>query len=316
VIVSTDAAYWTSQLNLPLIDRLGIAPNELLLHVASVNMLASNGDTPEHVVLPPDFVADVRAAIAEIPPIILKLLDKPLLGVYFARGLGSSAITDIVFSADGKMLGAVTLLDADAFLHRSANEWANWKENSPFLPDAPYTIDVRIETPENDNRKNAIQFLLLHEFGHVLTAKSDFLPDWWIGAQKFKSTEEYDYLCLSWQIAMSGEIIPLLREDFPNRKMISYYASEQSEQRQDGNMIQEIYQALEKTSFPTLYGSTNAYDDFAEGFVTYVHHVLMKKPFEINIKSHQETIMQCADFWSSQRARKKLNFFDHFLRPA
>jgi hypothetical protein len=296
-----------------LIDRLGIAPDELIKHVASVNIASSKDDSPEHVVLPPDFLADVRAAIAEIPPIILKLLDKPLLGVYFARGLGSSAITDIIISTEGTVLGVVTLLDADAFLHRSANEWATWKENTPFSPDAPYTINVLIETPENDNRKNAIQFLLLHEFGHVLTAKSDFLPDWWIGAQKFKSTDEYDYLCLSWQIAMSGEIIPLLREDFPCRKMISYYASEQSEQRQDGNLIQEIYQSLEKTSFPTLYASTNAYDDFAEGFVTYVHHVLMKKPFEIILKSHQETIMQCADFWPSQRARKKLNFFATFL---
>lgn len=316
MIVSSDVAYWNSQLSIPLIDRVGIAPNELIEHVASVNIASSKDNAPEHVVLPPDFLADVRAAIAEIPAIILNLLDKPLLGVYFARGLGSSAITDIVLSTDGTILGSITLLDADAFLHRSANEWANWKENSPFLPNAPYTIDVLIETPEDDNRKNAIQFLLLHEFGHVLTAKSDFLPDWWIGAKKFKSTEEYDYLSLSWQIAMSGEIIPLLREDFPNRELISYYASEQSDQRQGGNLILEIYRALEKTSFPTLYASTNAYDDFAEGFVTYVHHVLMKKPFEINIKSHHETIMQFADFWSSQRARKKLNFFAAFLGQA
>jgi hypothetical protein len=173
-----------------------------------------------------------------------------------------------------------------------------------------------IETPENNNRKNAIQFLLLHEFGHVLTAKSEFLPDWWLGAEKFQSTEEYSYLCLSWQIAMSGEIIPLLREDFNGRKMLSYYSDDQSEQRLTGNLIPEMYQRLDKTSFPTLYASTNAYDDFAETFATYAHHVLMKKPLEINISLNGETIMQNSDFWSSHRARKKLSFFADFLGSA
>jgi hypothetical protein len=287
-----------------------------LAHVAATNLATRQDGNPEKILPPPDFLADVKAAIAEIPLAVLKLLDKPLLGVYFARGLGSSAITDVVVDASRRVLGSVTLLDADIFLYRVANEWANWKENSPFMPDTHYKIDVLIETPENDNRKNALQFLLLHEFAHVLTAKSEFLPDWWVGAQKFKSSEEYSYLSISWQIAMSNEIIPLLREDFTYRKIISYYSNANSEHRLAGDLIPEIYQGLEKTSFPTLYASTNAYDDFAESFATYVHRVLMNRPLEISIKLNDQTITQSADFWSSPRARAKLNFFAEYLGQA
>ncbi|MFZ6656905.1 hypothetical protein [Undibacterium sp. TJN19] len=313
MILTSDAGYWRAQLQRPLIERLAVAPVELLAYVANVNASQNlDKNFPEAVLPEADFLDDVRSAITEMPVAVLKMLERPLLGVYFARGLGSSALTDVVMAADGSSLGMVCLMDADAFLQRSANAWASWKENTPFLPQDNYSIEVVIETAENDNRKNAIQFLLLHEFGHVLTANSEFLPDWWIGAQKFRSTEEYSYLSLSWQIAMSGDLIPLLREDFQYRKRLSFYTGEQL----PGDLIPEIYRALQKTTFPTLYAATNAYDDFADGFASYVHQLVMQRPLTVSIKSANETIVQIADYWSSPRARLKAGIFAEMLASA
>ncbi|MFZ6643377.1 hypothetical protein ACO0LL_26890 [Undibacterium sp. TC4M20W] len=310
MIVSSDVEYWLKQANLPLPDRIGKAPEELLAYVAKVNNCTSADQLPAQVELNPDFLNDIRAAIADMPPVVLQLLDKPLLGVCLGRGLGSSAVTDVVTSPDGQILGLVTLMDADAFLGRTANDWASWKENTPFLPGSAFQVHLQIEAAENDNRKNAMQFLLLHEFGHVLTANSEFLPDWWIGSQKFRSTEEYSFLSLSWQIAMNGDIIPLLRHDFEHRKNLHFY----SDQQVDGDLIPSIYKALEKTGFSSLYAATNAYDDFAEAFAMYVHSVMMGKPYRLSIRSGDEIIMEVADYWSSPRARSRKQLFAEYLR--
>lgn len=325
MIVTKNAAYWRQQLQLPVLDRLGSAPDELITYVAGVNAAAGIDQRPTPAELNPDFFNDVRAAVAEMPPVVLRLLDQPLLGVYCARSLGSSALTDVVTTADGQVVGLVTLIDADAFLQRTANEWASWKENTPFLPDSGWRVALQIATAENDNRKNAIQFLLLHEFGHVLTAHNDFLPDWWSGAQKFKSTEEYSFLCLCWQIAMSGDIIPLLRHDFPHRKDLRFYSNPQV----SSSLIPEIYQALTKTGFPSLYAACNAYDDFAESFAIYVHCILLDKPYKLSIFSgdegRQQVNSQISDqvseqiseqisgYWSSPRARSKQALLAEFL---
>ncbi|BBB59884.1 hypothetical protein UNDKW_1611 [Undibacterium sp. KW1] len=309
MIVSSDVEYWLKQANLPLPDRIGKAPEELLAYVAKVNKSTSADQLPAQAELNPDFLNDIRAAIVDMPPPVLQLLDKPLLGVYLGRGLGSSAVTDVVAGPDGKVLGLVTLMDADAFLGRTANDWASWKENTPFLTGSAFQVHLQIETVENDNRKNAMQFLLLHEFGHVMTANSEFLPDWWIGSQKFKSTEEYSFLSLSWQIAMNGDIIPLLRHDFEHRKNLHFY----SDQQVAGDLIPDIYKALEKTGFSSLYAATNAYDDFAEAFAMYVHSVMMGKPYRLSIRSGDEIIMEVADYWSSPRARSRKQLFAEYL---
>ncbi|MFZ6875419.1 hypothetical protein ACO0LF_25415 [Undibacterium sp. Di27W] len=306
MILTQDADYWIRQGQLPILDRLGNAPEELLSYVARYTDAEY---TPVQTEITPEFLVDVRAAMAELPSVVLELLDKPLLGVYFGRGLGSSAVTDVIAGPDGQVLGLVTLMDDAAFLQRSANEWASWKESTPFLPGSAYQLSLQIEASENDNRKNAIQFLLLHEFGHVLTAHSEFLPDWWIGAQKFKASEEYTFLSLCWQIAMNGDIIPLLRHDFAHRKELRFY----SKQQVSGDLILAIYQALEKTGFPSLYAATNAYDDFAESFAMYVHAVIMGKPYHLTVASGDQIIMDIGDYWSSPRARAKKQLFAEYL---
>jgi len=308
VIISSDVEYWLNQANLPLPDRIGNASEELLAYVAKVNNTPADRK-PVQAELNPDFLLDIRAAILDMPPAVLRLLEKPLLGVYLGCGLGSSAVTDVIASPDGKVLGLVTLMDADAFLGRTANDWASWKENTPFLPGSDFQVHLQIEAPENDNRKNAMQFLLLHEFGHVLTANSEFLPDWWIGSQKFKSTEEYSFLSLSWQIAMNGDIIPLLRHDFEYRKDLRFY----SDQQVAGDLIPGIYSALEKTGFSSLYAATNAYDDFAEAFAMYVHSVMMGKPYQLSIRSGDEVILEVGDYWSSPRSRSRKQLFAEYL---
>jgi hypothetical protein len=246
-------------------------------------------------------IDDVRAAISELPSLILEHLAQPLLGVFVGQNVGSSAITDVVSNAQGEVLGAVVLLDADAFSQRTANAWVSWKENSVFESHTEYGLTVRIADAAADNRQNALQFLLLHEFGHVMNVRSEALPKWWQGAAQYHSTEEYDFLACSWQIAMNGEVIPLLRNDFPRRDCLKYYQPE----KLPAEFLLPSYLALSKTSFPSLYAAVSCYEDYAESFATYVHCVMLGKPWELHIDSATTRLFSFPEFWHSDRARKK-----------
>lgn len=309
MIVTWNPDAWLAARALPLAERIAPAGIETVSYVAQFNAAQGMPGRPESAAVPDDLAADVRAALAELPAAVQAKLATPLLGVHFARGLGSSGITDVVADAYGTILGSVTLLDVDCVAGRSANAWATWKENTPFAPAPDLRLDATIERPGDDDRKQALQYLLLHEFGHVLTAGSGLLPDWWLAPGKFRPTDEYGFLRLSWRIAADGRILPREEEDFPLRARLAYYSDAQL----PGDALPEAYAALEKTGFVTLYAATNAYDDFAESFATYVHVVLQGKPCALRLSRAGEELCRSDDFWSSERAAAKRKLLADFL---
>lgn len=309
MIVAADTAQWDQLYDLPLLERLGPAQEEVIAHVAQVNAATGVAALPVSTRVDAAFHADVRAAMAAMPASVQALLDGVLLGVRYARRLGSSAISDIVVSGAGVILGVVVALDVDAFEARTANAWATWKESSPFAANGRYAVDTVIEQPEHDNRKNAIQFILLHEFGHVLTAGTGFLPDWWIDPQDVGSTEDYSFLPLSWQVTEDKRIVPLAQDDFALRGSLKYYADGQLA----GDAVLDVFEAVGETSFATAYAATNAYEDFAESFASYVHTVLMKKPLEIRVSIQGQILVRHPERWSDSRCEQKRDLFASFL---
>lgn len=309
MIVTSDAGFWEELRRRPLAQRLAPAPAELIDYVTLFNTATGNPQRPRPVITPLDFLGDVRRAIEELPPVVQQMLERELLGICVASGLGSSAITDVVFRPSGEVMGSVVALDLDALAQRTANEWATWKENTPFSRARGMRLEARIAEPATDNRQSAIQYLLLHEFGHVLTAGKALIPDWWVDPQQMQASGAYRFLPLAWQIADNKQIVPLPENDFPQRRRVEYYTGA----KLAGDELPAVYQALEKTSFPTLYAATNVYDDFAECFATYVHAALLHKPYEISIFRNGVVIMRPEACWLSRRCAMKYRFLETYL---
>jgi len=310
VIVSHDASIWDAAIALPLELRLGAAPDDVVRHVNAVNALTGPTNvSPAQV--GDDFREDVRAAVDEMPEVVKALLRDSYLGVYFAHALGSSAITDIVVTPASEFLGIVTALDADSFVNRSANEWASWKENTPFAP-SPYSVEVRIAEPAQDNRQNAIQYLLLHELGHALAAGRTLLPDWWLAPEQIKPAQNYSFLPISWRVDANGAILPLDANEFPQRARLSFYSGPQL----DGEQIPAIYQALGKTDFFTLYSAVSAHEDFAESFASFVHTQLLGKPMSVRVLHDGVPQFELAMDWNAARFARKAELLRRFLKQA
>lgn len=300
---------WQHRLGLPLARRIGPAPNEVIEYVAMVNQATGNPALPVSFTPPQDFHDDVKSAIADMPHAVQRLLESSLLGVFFANGLGSSAITDVVADAEGTILGAVVALDVGSFIDRSANEWATWKENTPFIALPLMTLEAAIASPGHDTRRQALQYLLLHEFGHVLTACRATLPNWWQTLPDLRGAHPWPFFDLCWKMDDEGQILPKPEHDFALRPYVAYYSGANL----STDELLSVYAALEQTGFASLYGATNVYDDFAEAFANYVHVVLMQRHYQLRILCDGIALFEPEPFWQSERSRDKAQYMQAFL---
>jgi hypothetical protein len=231
-----------------------------------------------------------------------------LLGVCLGRNLGSSGATDIVVDAgDKRILGCIVLLDVDCFDGHTANSWATHKENLPFRAGA-IALDVQIAEPAADTRAGALQFLLLHEFGHVLSADASFLPRWWEPVPD----APFDFLDLSWETTPLQRFLPRPGADFDLRARVDFYG----QNKLDNDAILGAYAGLEGSGFPSLYGATNPYDDFAECFATWVHSEMMGRPFQLRVDIDGEPQAYLDSFWASPRSGAKRAFMRRLFEHA
>ncbi len=170
MIYATSFLAWEARLNAPLLDRIGMAPQDIVGHVGQYNVATNNPAVQSMVADCPDFLDDIRGAVSGLPDLLKRKLELRLLGIFVMSGLGSLAVTDVIAYPDGKLIGAIIAIDVDVFAVRRANEWASRKENSPVSEDKSIQLEGIVSDSAEDSRQAAIQYILLHEFGHVIAA--------------------------------------------------------------------------------------------------------------------------------------------------
>ncbi|HYX34116.1 MAG TPA: hypothetical protein VE954_13490, partial [Oligoflexus sp.] len=67
-----------------------------------------------------------------------------LAGIVLIENLGSSGFSEIIKDEQGRPSAGFIVLDVKA-IDRKANDWATWKENSPFADDPAVTLKAFIE---------------------------------------------------------------------------------------------------------------------------------------------------------------------------
>ena len=289
------SSHWAPRLRRPLEERIGVAPPEVV-ELLVLDVIA-NGypNKPRASKTDNAFVADVRRAFDEIPAGVKRLLEPRLAGIFFVDDIGGTGFTES--TADLK-LGFI-VLDPTVLAKQTANAWATWKDNTPFRPDPGYRLETRIEGAERDDRARAIQYILLHEIGHVLSIGANVHPDW-SEDPKGVDAARYRYFGLSWKVE-GGKYATRFDGDFPARKDVVFYFGPKLE----GREMRATYEALEKTNFPTLYAATHPADDFAEAFASYVHVVMMGRGHAVRLYSRgklEKTIGPC---WGEARCAQK-----------
>jgi hypothetical protein len=202
------------------------------------------------------------------------------------------------------------VLDAQVLSRYTANAWATWRENTPFVPNAGHSLRARIASDAQDHRKGAIQYILLHELGHVFSTTAKVHPSWARRPKDLAPAEEFPYFRLSWLADRGADrYVSLYDGVFRERSKVLYYLGA----RLQASEMEPIYAQLERTNFPTLYAATHPGDDFAEAFANYVHVVLMRKPFAIEITRNGRVVKTYGPCWNEARCAEKRRILESLL---
>jgi hypothetical protein len=301
-------SFWKNALARPLEERLAVGPPELIEFLMLDNVALDYPNVARAPALDPAFLEDVRRALREIPTPVKRRLEGKLAGIYFIEDIGGTGFTDETLSPDGRPVAGFVILDPAVLMARSANAWATWKESSPFKPDAQWRLEAKIEGAARDDRMHAIQYILLHEFGHVLSIGANVHPRWTIPVKEFGPGESYPFFALSWIVKGEGWGS---RFDgaFSQRKDVRFYFGA----KLPGDAMLPVYESLEKTNFPTLYAATHFGDDFADAFASYVHVELMKRPYEIRLLRDAKVVKTYGPCWREQRCAAKKAYLERFV---
>ena len=253
----TRISYWPSEnLTLPLEKKVLPVPREILEFVSLDNEYKGYKQRPREVLLTKKQKLDIKNALKEIPEAVSRVVRDKLLAIYFVEDLGGSGFAEGVTDKDGKIVASFILFDI-AVLNRKANSWASWKENTPFKSNSPYRVEAIIEEEANNNRKNAIQYIVLHELGHVASIGAKIHPCWknWIAeGEKF---EDFEFMNLSWREDKKEGLKSIHDSVFLERSEIQYYRAENK--RFAADRMKSIYKKLEKTDFISLYAAINPF---------------------------------------------------------
>ena len=304
-------AFWRQALALPLTDRVGAAAPELIDFLRLDTIAQAIPNRPHASSLTPEFISEVKAALAELPLPVKRLINAKLAGIYFVDNFGGTGFTDMLFDASGRPVAGFVVLDPSV-LKQTANDWATWKENTPFMPSQRFRLVAEIEEASQNTRKNAIQYILLHELGHVISIGGSIHPSWNVAPKEVTTLSSYPFFQLSWIRAQDGNSYESVFDAaFAQRKDIVYYFGARLA---SGQMLR-TYDNLERTNFVTLYGATRPGDDFAEAFANYVHTVLMKRPFAIRIYQDATQVKVFNACWNQPRCAEKKRLLENLLEP-
>lgn len=290
----------------PLEDRIFEIPDEVLSFLTQDNLRQGWSNRPTRVTLSSENQILVKDVLRELPDLVKTKAGPLLAGLFFVKDLGGTAYSDYLVDDAGNPFAGFIVFD-ELIFKMKANEWATWKEKSPFkLDERIWDLRMTIEKKEDDNIKSAFQFIAPHEFGHIVSINSGMHPPWGYPMSSDKHPSKYEFSKLSWTLD-DDTPISLFDDVFPLRNQIHFYKGDFT------TNIEEVYRELERTHFPTLYSATNMADDFADSFASLVHVVLFKRPYKIVLLKNGNPTNTLRSCWGQSRCLEKVNLLRNFL---
>jgi hypothetical protein len=183
---------------IPLALRISESPSSLLEYVGQLNSLEGFPSDTRPAQMDSEMAGAIEATLRMLPVPIQKRLQKKLLGIFVVNNLGSSGLTESVFNSQQGLVGGFIILDS-AVLAQGANRWCSWRENTPFTPSPGILLQCQVADSTHDSRALAIQMILIHEFGHVLSIGENYHPDWDQNPTQELSLTHYPFMQLGWR---------------------------------------------------------------------------------------------------------------------
>jgi hypothetical protein len=302
-------AFYRDTLTKPIEDKISLGDPAIIDWQERVNRqfgqeVRPNPASPGHPLVP-----RIRAMLAALPPRIHELASRHVVAVYLLENDWGTGTTEAVQDELGRWRYGYIALNLTV-LERTANGWGSWKEGSAFRPEPPVSIEMTLEPADRDSVDGALRFIFLHELGHVLGLALG-VHGWWDAEPLPPETVESPFVRQSWQADGAGKLVSRWRERFPMLSLLDFYSF--AEARLSAGQAAEAYQALAQTNFPSLYGATNAYDDWAEAFAVYVHTRLLRMPYSVRAGGGAGTAVEYRSCIAAGNCPDKVAWVERYL---
>ncbi len=222
--------------------------------------------------LTPEERRQVLAAFSALTPLHRRVLSTRLRSISFADGMPNTALTVTV--NPGEPYEVFDIIFRAGILQENISEILTQKERTCFDA-AGSAMNVYIDGGKLD----AIIYALLHEATHVVDGSLGMIKD---SNSIPAGSNGGPFTSGVW----SDRTTPVPQYRTALLEDIHYRGGK----IRNMNEAQNIYDALRKTPFVSLYGSSNWYDDLAE-LVTWYHLTQkMKQPYHLEIRRGAEVL--------------------------
>lgn len=269
--------------------------NRILKAPESVfKMFIEAGMEPSNHVLTSLEKEKVEQAFAILPPLYKKVLKEHLKSISFMDNMPNTALTSPIETGDSTKQFNITF--RAGIFNETISEWATWKEKTIFNNPTNSGFEILIDAGKLD----AIQYVLLHEATHVLDAVLNLAshPD------KKDSLEIPTVLTRDIWSKMNKPIAKFTNPLLENTRF-------RSGKVQPISSAPEIYNALKKTPFPSLYGMASWHEDIAELLSIYHLTNKLKQPFVVTVKEKGKIVATFEPMKNKlvKKRAKQLRFF-------
>lgn len=211
----------------------------------------------------------VDKAFLLLPPLHKKILKEHLHSISFMYNMPNTALTSPVESEDTIKKFNITF--RAGILNETISDWATWKEKSLYDSSANPSFEIQIDAGNFD----AFVYVLLHEATHIVDAVLQLTPHVEDVDSVMVPTPYTKNIWRFFNIPEDKFMNPLLEKTrFRSGKI------------QPISSAPEIYSALKKTPFASLYGMASCYEDIAELISIYHLTNKLNQPFVIYVKEN------------------------------
>jgi hypothetical protein len=270
----------------PIAARVGETPASVLEMFKELG-----GPPPTPHVLTAEERAKVEAAFEALPPLIRRVLHERLRSLSFLDGMPNTALTSPANPGEPYQLFDITI--RAPILGEDVSQWLTWKERTCFEAEgSPLSVSIEAGTAD------AILYILLHEGTHVVDAClrpgdpdvpgppfGGFADGVW--ADRLTLADPYrDPLLESVRYRRTGRVLPIDR-------------------------ARPAYEALARTPFASLYGSSNWYDDLAEFVALYHLTQVLNHPYRLVVLDQGRAVFSHQPM-TSDLARSRFDLLSPF----
>jgi hypothetical protein len=241
----------------------------------------------------------LSAAIAALPPLHRRVLAERLRSLSFLDGMPNTALASTVNPDEPYRLFDITF--RAGVLGEDVSTFLTQKERTCF-DSAGSALSVAIEAGTTD----AIAYVLLHEATHIVDSSLSLTPARRPGNQPKGGPPATPFTKGIW--SERTIIDPRYRD--PLLERVKFRAKGET---LPIDRAESVYEALRRTPFASLYGSSNWHDDLAE-YVTWYHLTQkLEQPYRIVIRDAGREAFAYEPM-KSQIVRSRFDQMDRFYK--